>query len=248
MSTMRINDTRSYFRLSSGYCYFSIRFPRERPLFFLPPPPYSSFQIESHRSLQFNPFQEDLNENDGESKRFPRSSKVTILWTKWRRRRPFVSFSSTSSSFHRWMTFYLVSYLWFLPCSWWTRRLCGLTRFLRETFLQSSKARIKQANIIKDVDSGWSIRLVHTNGACFYFLLTYIHIRRNLFHHSFKLNYVWLIGWIILFLSIATAFLGYVLPWGQISFWGAIVITNLLSALPYIGTNNCWSSMRRIFN
>ena len=68
-----------------------------------------------------------------------------------------------------------------------------------------------------------------------YFLLIYIHIRRNLFYYSFKLNYVWLIGVLILFLSIATAFLVYVLPWGRISFWGAIVITNLLSALPYIG-------------
>ena len=88
---------------------------------------------------------------------------------------------------------------------------------------------------IKDVNWEWLIRLIYINGASFYFLLIYIHIRRNLFYYSFKLNYVWLIGVLILFLSIATAFLGYVLPWGQISFWGAIVITNLLSALPYIG-------------
>lgn len=91
------------------------------------------------------------------------------------------------------------------------------------------------SHIIKDINSGWIIRLIHINGASFYFLLIYFHICRNLFYYSFKLIYVWFIGVFILFLSIATAFLGYVLPWGQISFWGAIVITNLLSAIPYIG-------------
>lgn len=91
------------------------------------------------------------------------------------------------------------------------------------------------SNIIKDINSGWLIRLIHINGASFYFLIIYLHIARNLFYYSFKLIQVWSIGVSILFLSIATAFLGYVLPWGQISFWGAIVITNLISAIPYIG-------------
>nr|AAO18422.2 cytochrome b [Melipona bicolor] len=91
------------------------------------------------------------------------------------------------------------------------------------------------SQIMKDINSGWLIRLIHMNGASFYFLLIYIHISRNLFYYSFKLIHVWMIGSMILFLSMATAFLGYVLPWGQMSFWGAMVITNLLSALPYIG-------------
>ena len=89
--------------------------------------------------------------------------------------------------------------------------------------------------IIKDVKSGWLIRLVHINGASFYFIVMYLHIWRRMFYYSFKIGMVWYVGRLILFLSMATAFLGYVLPWGQISFWGAIVITNLLSAIPYIG-------------
>lgn len=91
------------------------------------------------------------------------------------------------------------------------------------------------SRIIKDINSGWLIRLIHINGASFYFFIIYLHIARNIFYYSFKLYQVWSIGVSILFLSIATAFLGYVLPWGQISFWGAIVITNLISAIPYIG-------------
>nr|BDH21160.1 cytochrome b [Bombus schrencki] len=91
------------------------------------------------------------------------------------------------------------------------------------------------SNIMKDMNSGWLIRLIHMNGASFYFLIMYFHIARNMFYYSFKLHQVWMIGVTILFLSMATAFLGYVLPWGQMSFWGAMVITNLISALPYIG-------------
>nr|DBA43908.1 TPA_asm: CYTB [Bombus perplexus] len=91
------------------------------------------------------------------------------------------------------------------------------------------------SNIMKDMNSGWLIRLIHMNGASFYFLIMYLHIARNLFYYSFKLYQVWSIGVSILFLSMATAFLGYVLPWGQMSFWGAMVITNLISAIPYIG-------------
>nr|ALO64506.1 cytochrome b [Bombus hortorum] len=91
------------------------------------------------------------------------------------------------------------------------------------------------SNIMKDMNSGWLIRLIHMNGASFYFLIMYLHIARNMFYYSFKLLQVWSIGVSILFLSMATAFLGYVLPWGQMSFWGAMVITNLISAIPYIG-------------
>nr|ALO64607.1 cytochrome b [Bombus lapidarius] len=91
------------------------------------------------------------------------------------------------------------------------------------------------SNIMKDMNSGWLIRLIHMNGASFYFMIMYLHIARNLFFYSFKLYQVWSIGISILFLSMATAFLGYVLPWGQMSFWGAMVITNLISAIPYIG-------------
>nr|YP_010415143.1 cytochrome b [Ceratina smaragdula]URX52627.1 cytochrome b [Ceratina smaragdula] len=90
-------------------------------------------------------------------------------------------------------------------------------------------------HIMKNVNSGWMIRLIHMNGASFYFMLMYMHISRNLFYHSYKFKYTWMIGVTILFLSMGTAFLGYVLPWGQMSFWGATVITNLLSAIPYIG-------------
>lgn len=90
-------------------------------------------------------------------------------------------------------------------------------------------------NIIKDINSGWLFRLIHINGASFYFIIIYIHIRRNIFYCSYKLSSVWGIGIIILLISIAAAFIGYVLPWGQISYWGATVITNLLSAIPYIG-------------
>nr|YP_010471420.1 cytochrome b [Tetragonula pagdeni]UVG40755.1 cytochrome b [Tetragonula pagdeni] len=89
--------------------------------------------------------------------------------------------------------------------------------------------------IMKDVNSGWLIRLIHMNGASFYFIMIYAHIMRGMYYYSFKLTSVWLIGSTITFMSMATAFLGYVLPWGQMSFWGAMVITNLLSAVPYVG-------------
>lgn len=90
-------------------------------------------------------------------------------------------------------------------------------------------------HIIKNVNLGWLIRLIHMNGASFFFLAIYIHIARGMYFFSFNLKKVWTIGVAIYLISIATAFLGYVLPWGQISFWGATVITNLLSAIPYIG-------------
>lgn len=89
--------------------------------------------------------------------------------------------------------------------------------------------------ICRNVNYGWLIRTLHANGASFFFICIYFHIGRGIYYESFNLKYTWIIGIIILFLLIGTAFIGYVLPWGQISFWGATVITNLLSAIPYLG-------------
>lgn len=91
-------------------------------------------------------------------------------------------------------------------------------------------------HICRDVNYGWLIRTLHANGASFFFFCVYFHIGRGIYYESFILKHTWIIGVIIFFLLIATAFIGYVLPWGQISFWGATVITNLLSAIPYLGT------------
>ena len=92
-------------------------------------------------------------------------------------------------------------------------------------------------HIMRDVNYGWLIRYVHANGASMFFLAVYIHIFRSLFYGSYKSprEVIWIIGMLIYFLMMATAFLGYVLPWGQMSFWGATVITNLFSAIPFIG-------------
>lgn len=79
-------------------------------------------------------------------------------------------------------------------------------------------------------------RAIHSNGASFFFFCIYIHLLRNLYYNSFTIIYTWMIGVTLLIIRIATAFLGYVLPWGQISLWGATVITNLLSSIPYIGS------------
>nr|ALO71029.1 cytochrome b [Aleocharinae sp. 5 EF-2015] len=91
------------------------------------------------------------------------------------------------------------------------------------------------AHICRDVNYGWLMRTLHANGASFFFICLYIHIGRGIYYGSYYFTMTWLIGVIILFLVMATAFLGYVLPWGQMSFWGATVITNLLSAIPYLG-------------
>lgn len=92
------------------------------------------------------------------------------------------------------------------------------------------------AHICRDVNYGWLLRTVHANGASFFFICLYLHVGRGLYYGSYLFIHTWIVGVIILFLVIGTAFIGYVLPWGQISFWGATVITNLLSAIPYIGT------------
>ena len=91
--------------------------------------------------------------------------------------------------------------------------------------------------IMRDVSFGWLIRYIHSNGASFFFIVVYIHMIRSLYYGSFKypreLN--WLLGVFIYFIMMATAFLGYTLPWGQMSYWAATVITNLFSAIPFVG-------------
>jgi ubiquinol-cytochrome c reductase cytochrome b subunit len=91
--------------------------------------------------------------------------------------------------------------------------------------------------IMRDVNYGWLIRYIHTTGASLFFAVVYIHIFRGLYYGSYKRprELLWILGIVILFLMMATAFLGYTLPWGQMSFWGATVITNLFSAIPVVG-------------
>ncbi|HUH85663.1 MAG TPA: cytochrome b N-terminal domain-containing protein [Stellaceae bacterium] len=91
--------------------------------------------------------------------------------------------------------------------------------------------------IRRDVNYGWLIQYLHMNGASFFFIVTYIHIFRGLYYGSYKepRELLWMLGLVILLLMMATAFMGYVLPWGQMSFWGATVITNLFSAIPVVG-------------
>nr|ADF28819.1 cytochrome b [Chaetodipus arenarius] len=91
------------------------------------------------------------------------------------------------------------------------------------------------AHICRDVNYGWLIRYIHANGASLFFICLYLHIGRGIYYGSYMYKETWNIGIILLFLTMATAFMGYVLPWGQMSFWGATVITNLLSAIPYVG-------------
>jgi ubiquinol-cytochrome c reductase cytochrome b/c1 subunit len=92
-------------------------------------------------------------------------------------------------------------------------------------------------HIMRDVNYGWLIRYIHMNGASMFFVVVYIHIFRGIYYGSYKTprEFLWLIGMVILVLMMAAAFMGYVLPWGQMSFWGATVITNLFSAIPVVG-------------
>jgi ubiquinol-cytochrome c reductase cytochrome b subunit len=129
--------------------------------------------------------------------------------------------------------------------AWWNfgslLGLCLITQIITGLFLaihytsDISTAFNRVVHIIRDVNNGWLIRVVHANGASFFFICLYLHTGRNIYYNSFTLTHTWSIGAILIFLTIGTAFLGYVLPWGQISFWGATVITNLLSAIPYLG-------------
>lgn len=90
-------------------------------------------------------------------------------------------------------------------------------------------------HIMRDVNYGWIIRIIHANGASIFFACLYLHISRGIYYQSYLIIHTWIIGTSIFIILIATAFLGYVLPWGQISFWGATVITNLFSAIPIFG-------------
>lgn len=93
--------------------------------------------------------------------------------------------------------------------------------------------------IMRDVNYGWLMRYIHMNGASMFFIVTYIHIFRGLYYGSYKQprELLWMLGVVILLLMMATAFMGYVLPWGQMSYWGATVITNLFSAIPVVGNS-----------
>ena len=93
--------------------------------------------------------------------------------------------------------------------------------------------------IMRDVNYGWLLRYIHMNGASFFFIVTYIHVFRGLYFGSYKepRELLWMLGVVILILMMATAFMGYVLPWGQMSFWGATVITNLFGAIPGVGND-----------
>nr|YP_010878971.1 cytochrome b [Batracomorphus extentus]WHE42623.1 cytochrome b [Batracomorphus extentus] len=92
-------------------------------------------------------------------------------------------------------------------------------------------------HIMRNVNQGWLIKYIHANGASMFFLCLYMHVWRGMYYGSFKMSSTWNMGIMIMFMLMATAFLGYVLPWGQMSFWGATVITNLLSAIPYLGND-----------
>nr|YP_254699.1 cytochrome b [Zhangixalus schlegelii]BAD99489.1 cytochrome b [Zhangixalus schlegelii] len=119
--------------------------------------------------------------------------------------------------------------------------ICLIVQILTGLFLamhytaDTSLAFSSVAHICRDVNHGWLLRNLHANGASFFFICIYLHIGRGLYYGSYNFKETWNIGVILLFLVMATAFVGYVLPWGQMSFWGATVITNLLSAAPYIG-------------
>nr|YP_010895117.1 cytochrome b [Fazia fascifrons]WJW73643.1 cytochrome b [Fazia fascifrons] len=128
---------------------------------------------------------------------------------------------------------------------WWNfgslLGLCLIIQILTGLFLAMHyTADINMAfnsvdHICRNVNYGWLLRTLHANGASFFFICIYLHVGRGMYYGSFMFTPTWLSGTIILFLVMATAFMGYVLPWGQMSFWGATVITNLLSAIPYLG-------------
>nr|YP_002327413.1 cytochrome b [Drosophila littoralis]ACJ43984.1 cytochrome b [Drosophila littoralis] len=129
--------------------------------------------------------------------------------------------------------------------SWWNfgslLGLCLIIQILTGLFLAMHyTADVNLAfnsvnHICRDVNHGWLLRTMHANGASFFFICIYLHVGRGIYYGSYLFTPTWMIGVIILFLVMGTAFMGYVLPWGQMSFWGATVITNLLSAVPYLG-------------
>nr|Q8WEW8.1 RecName: Full=Cytochrome b; AltName: Full=Complex III subunit 3; AltName: Full=Complex III subunit III; AltName: Full=Cytochrome b-c1 complex subunit 3; AltName: Full=Ubiquinol-cytochrome-c reductase complex cytochrome b subunit [Scarturus elater]CAC80529.1 cytochrome b [Scarturus elater] len=130
--------------------------------------------------------------------------------------------------------------------AWWNfgslLGLCLVIQILTGLFLamhytsDTTTAFSSVTHICRDVNYGWLIRYMHANGASMFFICLFLHVGRGLYYGSYTFIETWNIGVLLLFTVMATAFMGYVLPWGQMSFWGATVITNLLSAIPYIGT------------
>nr|QEG03429.1 cytochrome b [Crocidura tanakae] len=131
--------------------------------------------------------------------------------------------------------------------SWWNfgslLGICLIAQILTGLFLamhytsDTMTASSSVTHICRDVNYGWLIRYLHANGASMFFICLFLHVGRGLYYGSYMYLETRNIGVLLLFAVMATAFMGYVLPWGQMSFWGATVITNLLSAIPYIGTN-----------
>nr|ABS81363.1 cytochrome b [Pionus menstruus reichenowi] len=129
--------------------------------------------------------------------------------------------------------------------AWWNfgslLGICLMTQILTGLLLaahytaDTSLAFSSVANMCRNVQYGWLIRNLHANGASFFFICVYLHIARGFYYGSYLYKETWNTGIILLLTLMATAFVGYVLPWGQMSFWGATVITNLFSAIPYIG-------------
>nr|QCT05563.1 cytochrome b [Eliurus webbi] len=130
--------------------------------------------------------------------------------------------------------------------SWWNfgslLGICLILQIATGLFLamhytsDTTTAFSSVTHICRDVNYGWLIRYLHANGASVFFICLFIHVGRGMYYGSYMSIETWNMGIILLFAVMATAFMGYVLPWGQMSFWGATVITNLLSAIPYIGT------------
>ncbi|MCY4034251.1 MAG: cytochrome b N-terminal domain-containing protein [Hyphomicrobiales bacterium] len=130
---------------------------------------------------------------------------------------------------------------------WWTfggiLTVCLLIQIVTGIVLamhytpNSEHAFASVQHIMRDVNYGWLIRYVHANGSSMFFLAVYVHIFRGLYYGSYKAprELLWMVGVVIYLLMMATAFMGYVLPWGQMSFWGATVITNLFSSIPLVG-------------
>nr|QPF77575.1 cytochrome b [Ochotona hyperborea] len=131
--------------------------------------------------------------------------------------------------------------------AWWNfgsrLRLCLGIQIITDLFLamhytsDTLTAFSSVTHICRDVNYGWIIRYLHANGASMFFICLFLHVGRGIYYGSYTYSETWNIGILLLFAVMATAFMGYVLPWGQMSFWGATVITNLLSAIPYIGTD-----------
>nr|YP_010393181.1 cytochrome b [Teredothyra matocotana]UPX89343.1 cytochrome b [Teredothyra matocotana] len=131
-----------------------------------------------------------------------------------------------------------LSYLWnfgsLLGCCWVVQIASGIFLALHYT-AYSPEAFNSVVEIMRDVNSGWMVRSFHANGASFFFVMIYFHIGRGLYYHSFNLHNTWIVGVHMFILLMLVAFTGYVLPWGQMSYWAATVITNLVTAVPIIG-------------